>query len=125
MNNEDPRRRPSPVETARHLTESFGPRVRRLRQARGMTQRELGNAAYLTVDHIGKIERGSTCPKVKTLGLLSAGLGVPVTHLFIPHGDVPASEHPDPLVELVGYLRQRAPEDSALALAILRQVFDR
>jgi transcriptional regulator with XRE-family HTH domain len=90
-----------------------------------MTQLALGNAAYLTVDHIGKIERGGTCPKVMTLGQIAAGLHVPVAHLFGPHGGVPITDLPDPLGELVGYLRQRTPEDSALALSILRQIFDR
>ena len=125
MNREDPRRRPSPVEIAKRLTEGFGPHVRRLRRSRGMTQLALGNAAYLAVDHIGKIERGKTSPKIMTLGQIAAGLHLPVADLFGPHGEVPITDVPDPLVELVGYLRQRAPEDSALALAILRQVFDR
>lgn len=125
MNNENPRRRPCPMEIAKRLTDGFGPQVRRLRQSRGMTQLALGNAAYLTVDHIGKIERGSTCPKVMTLGQIAAGLRVPVAHLFGPHGEVPIADVPDPLGELVSYLRQRAPEDSTLALSILRQVFDR
>ena len=125
MNREAPRRRPSPVEIAKRLTEGFGPQVRRLRRSRGMTQLALGNAAYLTVDHIGKIERGGTCPTVMTLGQIAAGLRVPVAHLFGPHGEVLNTDVPDPLGELVGFLRQRAPEDSALALSILRQVFDR
>ena len=118
------RSNPSPMAMAQHITEGFGAQVRRLRQARGMTQRELGNAAYLTVDHIGKIERGSTSPKIETLGRLAAGLQVPIGHLFSPHGDAPKAELPDPLVELVDYLRQHTPEDAAFALTILRKVFD-
>ena len=60
MNDASPRPpRPDPMAIARRITEGFGPQVKRLRQARAMTQTDLGNAAYLTVDHIGKIERGT------------------------------------------------------------------
>ena len=113
-----------PREIAQRITDGFGAQLRRLRRARGMTQSELSNAASLTIDHIGKIERGDVCPKVMTLGQLAAGLRVPVGHLFGPLGEEPLAAEPDSLAALVDYLRQRQPEDAAFALSILRSVFD-
>jgi hypothetical protein len=58
MNDASPHRRwTNPTPFALRVTEGFGPRMKRLRRARGMTQTDLGNAALLTVDQIGKIER--------------------------------------------------------------------
>ncbi len=125
MSRHDPPRPGSgPMEVAKRLSQDLGPQVRRLREARGMTQLDLGNAAYLTADHVGKIERAIVCPNIGTVGQIAAGLRVPVAHLLDPHGEAQLAEAPDPLVELVRYLRQRRPEDSAFALIILRQVFD-
>lgn len=112
-----------PMEVAKRLSECLGPRVRRLRRARGMTQLDLGNAAYLTADHVGKVERASVCPNIVTVGQIAAGLRVPVAHVLDPHGEAQLAEAPDALVELVRYLRQRSPADSAFALTILRQFF--
>ena len=124
MNDASPRPpRPDPMAIARRITEGFGAQVKRLRQARAMTQTDLGNAAYLTVDHIGKIERG-TRPKLLTIAQIAAGLRVPVGHLF-PQAQAPMAPIDEPVVKLLGYLRQRKPEDAVLALSILRLVFER
>ena len=85
------------------ITEGFGPQMKRLRQARGMTLIDLGNAAYLTVDHIGKIERGS-CPKLRTIGQIAAGLQVPAGQLF-PQAQAPMAQVADSLLELLRYMR--------------------
>ena len=116
---------PDPVEFAAQLVAGLGPQIRRLRQTREMTQLELGNASLLMVDHIGKLERGEICPKLRTVARIAAGLGVPVAHLVDAEGVAHLAAAPDPLVELVAYLRQRSPEDAALALTLVRQVFDR
>lgn len=115
----------TPVQIAKQLVEGFGPQVRHLRRSRGMTQLDLSNASWLLVDHIGKLERGTSCPNLRTVGMMAAGLRVPLAHLVDPHGGTQHAEVPDPLGELVRYMRQRKPEDSALALSLLRQVFDR
>ena len=114
-----------PIEIATQLVEGLGPQMRRLRKTRQMTQLDLGKAAHLGVDHVGKLERGGTCPKLQSVGQIAAGLNVPIAHLLDPLGEAQRAEASGPLVELVDYMRHRQPEDSVLALSILRQIFDR
>ena len=64
------------------INESVGLQVRRLRQAEGWTQRRLAYEAGLSVEHIGKVERGSTSPTVATLAKIATGFGVPVMRLL-------------------------------------------
>ncbi|HIM57374.1 MAG TPA: XRE family transcriptional regulator [Candidatus Latescibacteria bacterium] len=58
--------------------EAVGTQVRHLRQTKGITQHDLAQEAGLSVDHIGKIERGTTSPTVEALARIAGGLGVSV-----------------------------------------------
>lgn len=53
-----------------------------MRQTKGITQHDLAQAAGLSVDHIGKIERGTTSPTVEALARIAGGLGVSVKSLL-------------------------------------------
>ena len=111
------------TKTARRVNKSVGLQVRRLRKAQGMkTQRHLAFEAGLSVDCVGKIERGSTSPTVATLARIAGGLGVPVARLLDLYDE--DSLEPAPCKEIVHYLRQKGPEDSASALAVIRQILD-
>src|SRR3712207_4644614 len=57
---------------------SFGERLRRLREAAGLTQEELAERAGLTRDAIGALERGlRRRPYPHTVRALAAALGLP------------------------------------------------
>lgn len=56
------------------------------RKARGMSQRELADAAGLCVNSVGMIERGKKCPTVYTLKRLCDGLDVPMQDLLSSGG---------------------------------------
>ena len=64
------------------LRVQFGDRVRALRKWKGMTQEELAEAANLSVDFIGLIERGVNAPSFDSIEQLASALGVEVRELF-------------------------------------------
>src|SRR3954467_3866852 len=54
--------------------EIFGPHLRALRTARGLTQAELAERADTNTMFISKLERGVTTPPIGTLGRLAKAL---------------------------------------------------
>ena len=107
-----------------NINESVGTQVRHLRQTQGMTQQELAEKADLSVDHVGKIERGITSPTVEALEQIAQGLAVNLQSLLDlqpnkSEGDATA------LVEITRYLRQKSPADVTFSFSIIRQILDR
>jgi transcriptional regulator with XRE-family HTH domain len=66
----------------------LGKNLKRLREARGLTQPELAEAANLSVKMVQKIEYGNTNPSTKTLDCLSTGLKCHPSELLAPIEDV-------------------------------------
>ena len=64
------------------IVEVFAERLRGLREARAMTQRELARRAHVTVTYISKLENGLTAPGIDLLGRIAASLDVHVTELL-------------------------------------------
>ena len=59
-------------------------RLKRLRDAAGLTQQELANRAGLSISAVVQIEGGrKNDPRLSTLHALALGLGVPVTELIV------------------------------------------
>ena len=58
-------------------------RVREFREAAGLTQAELAQAAGLTVGAISQIERGENEPKLGTAASIARVLGTSVDALFL------------------------------------------
>jgi transcriptional regulator with XRE-family HTH domain len=65
------------------LAAVFGRRVRALRQAKGMTQEQLGRAAKMDYKHIGAIERGAKTSSFSAIEKLAEALGVEYYQMFI------------------------------------------
>lgn len=61
-----------------------GPRVRELRERRGLTLRALADLSGLSVNAVSLIERGQSSPTVSTLHRLAAALGVRIVDFFGP-----------------------------------------
>lgn len=68
-------RRRTPVPKAARLSAVVARRIRELREARGMSQEELGKP-YLTKAAISSLERGITAPSLHMLAFLAKKLGV-------------------------------------------------
>lgn len=60
----------------------FAANVERLREARGMTQEQLGWAAGLHQTAIARIESGERKPTLNTILKLASGLEAPPAELF-------------------------------------------
>jgi transcriptional regulator with XRE-family HTH domain len=61
---------------------AFGKRLRQLREAKGWTLEELGEAAGMNELQVGHIERGASDPKLSTLVKLAKALGIPPRELL-------------------------------------------
>ena len=108
------------------LAREIGLVLRRLRLARGITQKHLAHRVAGSVDatYIGKIERGDQLPSLKVLLRLSKTLGVTVGDFFYPPAASPTSStspalHLEPLLQA---LRNRGIDGIALVRAILDAV---
>src|SRR5438105_15783801 len=79
----------SPIATSER---GLGDRVRRLRNARGLTQSELA-AARVSKEYISQIETGKTRPTSQTLEWLAERLGVDTYYLVDGVSDAEHREH--------------------------------
>lgn len=90
-----------------------GPRVRALRERRGLSMRALAELCELSPNAISLIERGITSPNVSTLHRLAGALQVHITEFFESRqdstrlvlsraGERPASAHEQTLLESLG-----------------------
>ena len=108
------------------INEALGAHVRHLREGRKLTQVEFAEKCGLSVDYIGRIERGTTSPTVKTAQQLANGLEVRISTLFeLYEEEVQSRGSTTALVELSRYLRTKDNDDAAFAYSIIRQILDR
>ena len=61
---------------------NVGTRIRRLRERRKLTIRQLAERSHLSLNAISLIERGENSPTVSSLHLLATALGVNITDFF-------------------------------------------
>lgn len=64
------------------LRQVFGAGVRHHRRAQGMTQERLATLVDLSIETIGKIERGSAAPSFDTVERIASALNLPPVALF-------------------------------------------
>jgi transcriptional regulator with XRE-family HTH domain len=72
-----PRRQTKSVEGQR-----FGDSLRRMRKDRGLSQEALAEAANLTADYLGFVERGENVPTLTVLLKLAKALSVDASELL-------------------------------------------
>lgn len=56
--------------------EDFNITLRRVREARGLTQEQVAQAVGTSQSHYSKIELGIVSPKIRTVGRIAKALGV-------------------------------------------------
>jgi transcriptional regulator with XRE-family HTH domain len=74
------------------LRRQFGRRIRQLRQARGWTQRSLGDRCGMDGVYVGSVERGERNITLDNVERISKGFGVETHQLFLFSG---GSEMPE------------------------------
>ena len=60
----------------------MGATIKRLREAKGLSQAVLGRRARITREYVNRLEAGRYDPTVGTLQRIARALGVPVTELL-------------------------------------------
>lgn len=63
------------------LLKALGKNIKRIRQEKGMTQKQLGESVDLEYQQISRIERGGTNPNFLLLYEISKGLNTSLLHL--------------------------------------------
>lgn len=112
----------------------IGRRIKRIRVARGLTQKELASQIGIDFTYIGKIERGEQLPSLKIFIKISDALSIPIVYFFQEEAAASATElslyNLAPLVrseegrKLLKALRQVHEEDIPLIVEIIH-VLDR
>lgn len=62
--------------------EKFGAVVRRLREARGLTQEELAERAEVSATYVGFVERGDNVPTLTIIIQIASALGIRPSELL-------------------------------------------
>lgn len=71
----------------------FGANVRRLREARGLSQEAFGFASGIDRTYVSGVERGVRNPTITVVEKFAEGLGVP-SHVLLMDVDPPAGDAP-------------------------------
>lgn len=100
----------------------FGSRVRDLRRARGLTQEALAQRGGLSVEAVGRIERGAFSPTLETMEKIAGGLGVPFHELFHPHHSH-GEPHEAPLGDLCRFVSGLEPDERQRVWSVLLNLF--
>lgn len=64
----------------------FAQNMKRIRQAKGFSQEELGGQCGLTRNYIGNIERRENSPSLQSMEAVADALGVSLLELLEPSG---------------------------------------
>jgi len=84
---------------------SLGQRIRQLREAAGLTQADVAQLTFKSVETISNFERGKTTPSVQTLATLAKHLGCSIADFF--GGDVVTGRDVDPVAAKISVLDDR------------------
>lgn len=100
----------------RDLGARLGNRIRARRELLGLSQAQLAEAAGVTPNYVGVLERGEKLPALETLEAFGEALGTSI-------GELLGEDEPDRWAdEAVALARAVPTERRALALALLRAV---
>lgn len=107
----------------------LGRRIRRIRQEKNLTLKEIEAKVRVSATHISEIERGKTSPTIGALERIATALDVPPSHLidippladFSPRHrkDLPAVHLKDGAVRLEGVTHRDAVSDLSIFFATI------
>jgi len=103
----------------------FGRRIKTLRQAKGLTQEELGKLAGLDYKHLSAIERGAKTSSFDAVERLAKAFDVAYHELFLPEGKTVAEDLRIELTSLMKRARRIDPADIEEFLRSLRAALRR
>lgn len=97
--------------SAKEISEIFGRRLRAARKEGLLTQEQLADAVSMSVDMIGRLERGTAQPSFETLARLCRALGVDVAFLFGGDGDALSTTSSAQTRRLIDRIRMMSVDD--------------
>ena len=97
-----------------------GGRIKKLRVSLGLSQQALAERGDISVDAVGKVERGVYSPSLETLDRIAAGLAVPLADLL----KIRASSAPkrSSLKRAEGLLASATPAQLKVVIPVLRSL---
>ncbi|MBY0515231.1 MAG: helix-turn-helix domain-containing protein [Gemmataceae bacterium] len=117
---------PSKKSTVSHapIVAAFAQRLKAVRLARGMTQRQLAEAADITFSYISRLEAGGASPGIDLLERLATALRADVTDLLPPPvSAADARAHREKVRGMFeGVLSKAGPETLAMLEAFLTRL---
>lgn len=108
----------------REIRKLLSARIRELRKASKLTQAQFAELADLSVDEIGKIERGALTPSLETLNRIASGLKISLSEL-LDFKEKTATERDNEIESLRFYLRTKSPEDIQFISEMMRRFLDK
>ena len=101
------------------LVYKLGVKIRMLRKAAGLTQNQLAEAADMSVNFIGYVERGQRAPSIQTLERIAQALNVAPKALFEFSED---EEHELLCDTLFATARKCTPDDLRALIQVAKQL---
>ncbi len=108
-----------------------GARIRELREAQGMSQRDLATAIGMARSLVAYVEQGTKAPTISTLDAIAMALGVTVSELTAEKPEKGATRKNEPTEavpencrRLVALLRTRGPEYVATLEKVVKLMDD-
>jgi len=101
-------------------------RIIAIRKDSGLSQQTLAERAGLSVDSVGKLERGEQLVSLKTLNKLCQALGIPLPAFFGAEvAQVSQDDAQKTILNLCLYLSDKNPKHVRLADEMMRQLIAR
>jgi transcriptional regulator with XRE-family HTH domain len=116
-----PNQTPKPNVRQAGIVRSFATRLKALRAARSMTQRDLAEKAGTTVSYISRLEAGSAAPGIDLLERLATALGANATEL-LPGPDAADVTQEELRALFEGLLKKAGAETRSLLAMLLTRL---
>ena len=106
------------------LRKRLGEAIRTLRKQAGWNQGEVAEKADLSVDVIGRLERGTVTPDLRTLYQISRALNVSMAELLSRAMDETVDPTQEEIQKLSHYLQTKPLDEIRLAREIVQHILE-
>ena len=108
----------------------LGVSIKKIRQAKGLSQGEMQKRTGILRSYLSRVENGHTVPSLATLQRLASAMGVTLADFFATEGDgqpglstpVLADTASEYLVELKNYIPQLSPQQRQELLEMVKEM---
>ena len=106
------------------LKKEIGSKLRKARNAQGISLEELAARSGRDWSYICQIELGKCNPSIKTLHLLCEQVKIPIYSLFNKTTVEPSTNKSDPFLNKIGYyLKNASTKDKKTAVDVIKKLF--